>query len=87
VGQIGRDPDTGVHKGYGFVSFETFEAADAAIEAMHGQFLLNKPITVQYAYKKDGKGERHGSQAGTPAQTARAHKREGRKVGHIAKCI
>ena len=45
------------------MSFETFEAADAAIEAMNGQFLFNKPITVQYAYKKDGKGERHGSAA------------------------
>ena len=32
---------------------------------MNGQFLLNKPITVQYAYKKDGKGERHGSAEGT----------------------
>lgn len=63
--KVGRDPETGVSKGYGFVSFETFEEADAAIEAMNGQFLLNKPITVQYAYKKDGKGERHGSQEGS----------------------
>ena len=30
---------------------------------MHGQFLANKEITVQYAYKKDGKGERHGDAA------------------------
>lgn len=30
---------------------------------MHGQYLSNKEITVQYAYKKDGKGERHGDAA------------------------
>jgi splicing factor 3B subunit 4 len=29
-------------KGFGFVSFDAFEAADAAIEAMNGQFLCNK---------------------------------------------
>ncbi len=30
---------------------------------MNGQFLMNKPITVQFAFKKDGKGERHGTAA------------------------
>lgn len=30
---------------------------------MNGQYLMNKEITVQYAYKKDGKGERHGDEA------------------------
>ncbi len=30
---------------------------------MNGQYLNNKPITVQYAFKKDGKGERHGTSA------------------------
>jgi splicing factor 3B subunit 4 len=30
---------------------------------MNGQYLMNKPITVQYAFKKDGKGERHGTEA------------------------
>ncbi|CAB5201620.1 unnamed protein product [Rhizophagus irregularis] len=38
---------------------------DAAIDAMNGQYLMNKPITVSYAFKKDGKGERHGSAAGS----------------------
>ena len=37
--------------------------ANRAIEAMHGQFLAGKQITVVYAYKKDTNGERHGSQA------------------------
>lgn len=30
---------------------------------MNGQYLAGKAVTVQYAFKKDGKGERHGSQA------------------------
>lgn len=59
---IMRDPETGESKGYGFVKFDSFEASDAAIETMNGQFLGNNQITVQYAYKKDTK-ERHGSQA------------------------
>ena len=61
--KISVDPDTGASKGFGFVSFDNFESADAAIEAMNGQFLANKSITVSYALKKDGKGERHGSAA------------------------
>lgn len=60
--QISRD-ESGISKGYGFVSFSNFEASDDAIANMNGQFLMNKEITVQYAYKKDGKGERHGDQA------------------------
>ncbi|RKP11481.1 hypothetical protein BJ684DRAFT_591, partial [Piptocephalis cylindrospora] len=61
--KLARDLETGASLGYGFVSYDSFEAADAAIEGMHGQFLANKPCTVDYAYKKDGRGERHGSQA------------------------
>jgi splicing factor 3B subunit 4 len=30
---------------------------------MNGQYLSNKEVSVQYAYKKDGKGERHGDEA------------------------
>ncbi|KAH9014305.1 hypothetical protein EDB85DRAFT_2214496 [Lactarius pseudohatsudake] len=61
--KIACDPQTGQSKGYGFVSYTDFESTDAAIEPMNGQFLLNKPITIQYAFKKDGKGERHGTAA------------------------
>ena len=61
--KIMRDPDTGSSRGFGFVSFETFESSDAAIEAMNGQFLCNAPINCTYAIKKDSKGERHGSAA------------------------
>lgn len=45
------------------MAYTDFEAADAAIEQMNNQFLMNKAVTVQYAFKKDGKGERHGTPA------------------------
>lgn len=62
--KIARDPTTNVSKNYGFVSFDSFEAADAAIESLNNQFLLNRPMTVMYALRKDAKnGERHGSEA------------------------
>lgn len=72
--KIARDDTTGASKGYGFISYDSFEVSDAAIEAMNGQFLCNRPVTVNYAYKKDGKGERHGSAAERllAAQTRRA---------------
>ncbi|KAJ7684503.1 hypothetical protein DFH06DRAFT_1118265 [Mycena polygramma] len=61
--KIARDPTAGTSKGYGFVSYTDFDASDAAVESMNGSFLMNKAITVQYAFKKDGKGERHGTAA------------------------
>ena len=60
--KVARD-DNGLSKGYGFVSYSSFEASDDAINNMNAQFLMNKDVSVQYAYKKDGKGERHGDQA------------------------
>lgn len=30
--QIMRDPDTGNSRGFGFISYDSFEASDAAIE-------------------------------------------------------
>ncbi|KAK3066868.1 Spliceosome-associated protein 49 [Teratosphaeriaceae sp. CCFEE 6253] len=61
--KIARDEATNLGKGYGFVSYADFDASDDAIANMHGQYLANKEVTVQYAYKKDGKGERHGDVA------------------------
>jgi splicing factor 3B subunit 4 len=92
--KIMRDPETGNSRGFGFVSYDSFESSDQAIEvmpfsqhcsifwlivilpyvssitfaiisqAMNNQHLCNRPITVSYAYKKDTKGERHGTPAG-----------------------
>lgn len=61
--KIMRDPETGNSKGFAFINFASFEASDAAIDAMNGQYLSNRPISVSYSFKKDAKGERHGSAA------------------------
>jgi hypothetical protein len=37
--------------------------ADAALEAMNGQYLMNRPLSLSYAFKKDTRGERHGTPA------------------------
>ncbi|PSN71024.1 RNA-binding domain-containing protein [Corynespora cassiicola Philippines] len=60
--KIARD-DVGISKGYGFVSYADFESSDAAIAKMNGVEMMGKPISVQYAFKRDGKGERHGDEA------------------------
>ena len=62
--QIMRDPDTGNSKGFAFINYASFDASDAAIEAMDGQYLCNRPITCSYAFKKETKGERHGTWMG-----------------------
>lgn len=61
--KIMRDLETGNSKGFAFINFASFEASDAAMDAMNGQYLCNRPISVSYAFKKDSKGERHGSAA------------------------
>eukprot|EP00605_Chrysophyceae_sp_TOSAG23-4_P000077 GSChrysophyteH1.ASY1.ANO1.79.1 assembled CDS len=55
--------ENGETKGYGFCSYDSFEGSDLAIECMNQQYLANQPIHVQYALKKDGHGERHGTEA------------------------
>jgi splicing factor 3B subunit 4 len=50
--KIMRDDMTNQSRGFGFVSFDSFEASDLAIECMHNQYLCNRQISVQYAFKK-----------------------------------
>lgn len=61
--KIMRDPETGESRGFGFVSYDSFTSSDAALLQMNGQFLCNRPVHVSYAFKKDTKGEKHGSTA------------------------
>ena len=61
--KVARADGGGESKGFGFVSFADFESSDAAIANLHGQYILSKDVSVQYAFKKDGKGERHGDDA------------------------
>ncbi len=41
-----RDLDSGNSKGFGFVSFDSFESADLAIECMNGQFLSGRQVSI-----------------------------------------
>jgi splicing factor 3B subunit 4 len=61
--KIMRESDPSSNRGYAFLNYDSFEAADTAIEQMNGQFLCGRPISVNYAFKKDSKTERHGSMA------------------------
>jgi len=42
VPTVSREASSAESKGYGFVIFDEFDAADAAIEAMNGQYLMNR---------------------------------------------
>ncbi|GAM86856.1 hypothetical protein ANO11243_048760 [Dothideomycetidae sp. 11243] len=59
---IAKD-ENGLSKGFGFISFTDFDAADTAIETLNGAILANKEVNVAYALKKDGSGVRHGDAA------------------------
>ena len=62
------DEMTNRSKGFGFVAFDAFEASDLAIECMHNQYLCNRQITVQYAFKKAS----HPGDAGEARRPCRA---------------
>lgn len=59
--RVMRDFGSQTSRAYAFINYGSFEASDAAIEAMNGQYFSNRPITVTYAFKKDSKTERHGT--------------------------
>ncbi len=44
-----RDRDTGRSKGFGFIEMSTPSEAEAAIEAMNGQDVEGRPLTVNEA--------------------------------------
>lgn len=48
---------------HAFINFGSFDAADQAIEAMNGQFLQGRRISVSYAFKPKSTKEFHGTQA------------------------
>jgi splicing factor 3B subunit 4 len=82
---VQRDAESGAPRGFAFVNMGSFEAADAAIEALSGQFLGGRQVTVQYAFRKDAPGERHGSMAErTLAAAARAEGGRGGVGGVVA---
>eukprot|EP00440_Ansanella_granifera_P052989 gb/GFBE01057450.1/.p1 GENE.gb/GFBE01057450.1/~~gb/GFBE01057450.1/.p1 ORF type:complete len:161 (+),score=34.33 gb/GFBE01057450.1/:1-483(+) len=61
-----EDRNTGKKKGFGFVTFEKPEAADAAIARMHGQDCEGRPLTVKRA---TARGE-HATEEGSDEDTS-----------------
>ncbi|EGG05951.1 uncharacterized protein MELLADRAFT_31155, partial [Melampsora larici-populina 98AG31] len=45
--QLMRDPHTRDPRGFGFVTMETAEEAEAAIAGLHGTELMGKPLSVE----------------------------------------
>jgi splicing factor 3B subunit 4 len=64
--RIMREEETNLSKGFGFVSFDSFEASDTALECMNNQYLGNRQIVVQYAFKKDTAAEYSSETTGRP---------------------
>ena len=71
--RIMRDEETNQSKGFGFVSFDCFEASDTALECMNGQYLGNRQIIVQYAFKKDVNSSGDSETVGRPTGEAQRH--------------
>ena len=46
-----RNPETGVSKGFGFVSYDNFESSDAALQAMNGNN-INSIIILRLVFWK-----------------------------------
>ena len=56
--QIIMDRDTGRSKGFGFVEMESSEQAQAAIQAMNGQDINGRTLTVNEARPREERGGR-----------------------------
>jgi len=51
------DMQTRTSKGYGFLRFSTHEQAMASIAEMQGQFILTRPIKLNYAAQRRAPGD------------------------------
>lgn len=45
---------------YAFIYFTKFESGDRAIKEMDGKMVMNRPVKVDYAFKRGSKTEKHG---------------------------
>ena len=61
---IVTDRETGRSRGFGFVEMPIEEEARAAIEAMHGANLMDRPLTVNEARPREDRGGFGGNRGG-----------------------
>jgi len=64
--QVMYDPHTRESRGFGFVTMESSEEADAAITALHGNELLGKSVTVEKARRGRARTPTPGRYYGPP---------------------
>jgi len=60
--EVVMDRDTGRSRGFGFVEFETAEAANAAISSLDGREMDGRPLRISEARERTPRGdgrERH----------------------------
>jgi RNA recognition motif-containing protein len=62
--QVIMDRDTGRSKGFGFVEMGTDQEAQAAIQALNGQEVNGRALTVNEARPKEGGGGSRGGYGG-----------------------
>jgi cold-inducible RNA-binding protein len=58
------DRETGRSRGFAFVTFETPEAAQAAVDALEGSDFMGRPLKVNIARPREDRGERSGGGGG-----------------------
>jgi RNA recognition motif-containing protein len=62
--EIVMDKFSGRPRGFGFVTMEAKEAADAAIKALHGQQVDGRPLTVNEARPREERPRQSGGRGG-----------------------
>lgn len=55
--RIPTSQETGEMKGYGYVTFTSVEEATAAIEAMQGAYIANRPVRLDYGTERPDRGD------------------------------
>jgi nucleolin len=72
--RLAFDRATGRHRGYGFVQFETVEAATAAVAAHNGAVISGRPVFVGFAGAKQQEGS---GEEGSPKRSGYGRKQSG----------
>lgn len=71
------DRETGRSRGFAFVTFETAEAAQAAVDALEGSDFMGRPLKVNIARPREDRGERSGGGGGWGGGGGRGGDRRG----------
>jgi RNA recognition motif-containing protein len=69
--EIIMDKFSGRPRGFGFVTMETKEGADAAIKALNGQQVDGRPLTVNEARPREERQRPSGGRGGGPREYSR----------------